>query len=193
MRCGSSQRRGYNAGFMKRRLLTAFSVVSLAVCVGVCAIWIASHRRCLGFGRQAEHGAFDFEAWHGSIGVVIHTDYVEWLAPNEPRWYIKSSAQGVPTWTRNPNFSLFNFLGFSAGQFHLLDGPEETWLAAPCYSMVIAFGGVPLFHYRFRRTAAQISALGRCIACGYDLRATPERCPECGAVPAKGAGTMSAS
>ena len=47
----------------------------------------------------------------------------------------------------------------------------------------------PLLSPSARRRRARL-AEGRCVSCGYDLRATPDRCPECGQIPQKVKSTL---
>jgi hypothetical protein len=59
-----------------------------------------------------------------------------------------------------------------------------AYIAAP-YWFLLAVLGLPfilraLARLRMRRRCIQ---RGLCPVCGYDLRATAGRCPECGAVP----------
>lgn len=66
----------------------------------------------------------------------------------------RSTAATITYWGLRTNFLLVCFFTSIA---------PAAWLAA--------------WHHRRTRE------VGLCPACGYDLRATPDRCPECGAVP----------
>jgi hypothetical protein len=66
------------------------------------------------------------------------------------------------------------------------DGMTFLEVVLPNWLVLAVFGGIPaVFMVRpaVRRLIAWRRPRGRCRACGYDLRMTPDRCPECGAVP----------
>jgi hypothetical protein len=62
---------------------------------------------------------------------------------------------------------------------------DERTFTAPYWFFLLAGAILPAKYVR-RVWRTKIRVRNRqCISCGYDLRATPERCPECGAIPAK--------
>jgi hypothetical protein len=133
------------------------------------------------------------------------TDLRAWGAHDaRGAWYQLSPATAYPWHAATPPTSDWQrWLGLQADEILQVRGSKErppevrtkTWIIVfPPWLLLLplatygATRGV-LFLRRARRHAA-----GHCPACGYDLRATPDRCPECGTpVPAPSAPSASAA
>jgi len=57
---------------------------------------------------------------------------------------------------------------------------RERGIAVPAWSLVLLSGALPAWMSAGFYRSVRRSRRGFCSRCGYDLRATPERCPECG-------------
>jgi hypothetical protein len=59
----------------------------------------------------------------------------------------------------------------------------QTRAAAPLWPIALAFLLLPATRARHHWQRARRRRANRCPTCNYDLRATPDRCPECGTTP----------
>ena len=179
-----------------RRLVTLVSAASLVLCVATCVLWARSYAgpsvsagvRALRAGPGTSDAAFTggtVTRGRVAVGRVVRQ------LPGRP---LPPAADGHGQWVFGSEPLVMGSLGVdrprraSGFDFFFLNplGGTRGWLAVvPLWSVVLVTGAVPPLALiaRRRRTARRRQFAGLCPNCGYDLRATPGRCPECGTVP----------
>lgn len=116
------------------------------------------------------------ERWHG-MGIYTMDARVALRADGTV--YVDDSRGPLPTRIEtNGNFTWFGAAYYSPQlRVHTLE-------CGPLWQLIVVFASMPLSRLGLRiwqhRPRRRRRARGLCTKCGYDLRATPARCPECG-------------
>jgi hypothetical protein len=186
---------------VRRWLFNLATAVSLGLCVAVGVLWVRSgtHYERLGLQHSrwpqpnAVHSLFlEGSSYSATLGFsLLREDYAsadfvtryseDTRALYPPGLKLQKSSQTV---TSEDSIPLgFGPPGFAA--YHGGGADMEFWgFSVPDWLPTIVLLVLPtLWLYRFIK-ARRIRRLGLCPTCGYDLRATPQRCPECGAAAA---------
>jgi hypothetical protein len=151
---------------MRRSLFTLLSVLSMVLCIVTCVLWARGIRK----QRKQEEfiQAYNQEWQKALVGVneqarvAFHAQ--PWAADTTRSMVVSRNKSMAILRTYYPHrpFAIYAFVAGLTGM------PPTIWLVrAACHQVVVK-----------RRSQRNF-----CTACGYDLRATPDRCPECGMVP----------
>jgi hypothetical protein len=178
MRHNTVRSRGTIRHVIRRLLFTALAAVSFLLCVATVAMWIRSHWR----GDVIVWSRGDITI---SIRTVPGTVGLSFVRSTDPRraasWNYQSSPRSPWLYAGGFSFRHNKGRGWPGGWI----ASWEEWSASFPWSIAcLCFWVVPaIWLMRLRRWREREPAAGRCRKCGYDLRATPERCPECGTIP----------
>jgi hypothetical protein len=159
---------------MAKRLLNLLTLLSLLLCVAVVALWVRSYLVQDHLTVRRPHRHITVGTEYGAF-VIFHTSYdddigTSWNWNVEPLPYqpgLSPLALALVTIEATQGFS-----------------PQTLVIVLPQWAVAAVFGTFPvgrlIRHHRSRRRHGSDA----CRRCGYDLRATPDRCPECGTIAA---------
>ena len=149
---------------VRRRVSAIFVVSSMVLCVATAALWVRAQR-----GPQP--------------GYYVIADRRSYGVGTEPGGVIGFLQQERPAYRDgDPADVMFDRLGFR--YYRITSAGMRRWnLMLPFWLIGLAAAVPPIGWLGRRLRTRRRRSAGRCAACGYDLRATPGRCPECGAEP----------
>jgi hypothetical protein len=151
---------------VRRRLLNLLTALSLLLCLAVCVLWVRSYF----IEDNIFHGT-----WERGDNIITTKGriVVELLSTGHPvlRWR---------HWTAPPGSSPRTATEAGVAPTWWLPGVE--WAAdVNRFSLSLAWpAALALVLPCVRALSRRTSTVNHCINCGYDLRATLDRCPECG-------------
>jgi hypothetical protein len=160
---------------LARYILNALTVLSLVLCVATMVLWVRSYS-VFDYVRRTDA---DFIATriasslgHFSVCTIDLPNFVPpgWDRGNEPArpWDLPSIVLDSGSFYPDQDLRLGVFR-WSSGEVRDLRSFHVSLLVIPQAMVTGLFAIFP----------------GRCQSCGYDLRCTPDRCPECGNIPEK--------
>lgn len=189
-----------SVAIMKSHLFNLLSALSLLLCIAILALWVRSYSAydVIGRGTRKQAGqeldVIDTHLCSGSGVVALARNRIRLLMPlpngclrceSMGGWHFFAEPPRTALWVQSTSFG--NRLGFFRdSQCAVVETyrVDYSWsMGCPHWSMVAGTAILPgwwlslaMRSLRNRRR----SRLGLCTTCGYDLRATPGRCPECG-------------
>ncbi len=174
---------------MVRRLITILSVVSMVLCAATCLVGVRSYWCQWRLSYEKHVGR-----WY-TVSIVEGVALWEFRRCADPverppallRWHSEYLPRGttvnVDGFSYGPHFGRFGIGRWNTDDSPV-DGEAEYWdcqgIQTPVWGIAVPLLAFPSMLY-WKKSSRRRMREARCRQCGYDLRATPERCPECGA------------
>jgi hypothetical protein len=165
---------------MIRRLLNLLTLLSLLLCVAVVALWVRSYWYADALDVQLGRTNVHFSSFLGRTHLTASCYDRVPLGGADMAW--SPARRGdVGIWAKPSRLNVR--IGGKPYQGGVSVRPLLNIEALHAILVLVAIL-VPAAQFGLRMWASRHPSGSLCPSCGYDLRAAPDRCPECGHTPA---------